>query len=60
MGSAMYQGLIFDSDFLLTATIGVLGFWGTVADDDAKKQGIVISEAWLAELEKHPFHSSKC
>ena len=32
----------------------------TVADDDAKKQGIVISEAWLAELEKHPFHSSKC
>ena len=32
----------------------------TVADDDAKKQGIVISEGWLAELEKHPFHSSKC
>ena len=32
----------------------------TVADDDAKKQGIVISEAWLVELEKHPFHSSKC
>ena len=30
----------------------------TVADDDAKKQGIVISEAWLAELEKHLFHSS--
>ena len=25
----MYQGLIFDSDFLLTATIGVLGFWGS-------------------------------
>ena len=32
----------------------------TVADDDAKKQAIVISEASLAELEKHPFHSSKC
>ena len=32
----------------------------TVADDDAKKQGIVISEACLAELKKHPFHSSKC
>ena len=32
----------------------------TVADDDPKKQGIVISDAWLAELEKHPYHSSKC
>ena len=31
----------------------------TVADDDPKKQGIVISDAWLAELEKHPYHSSK-
>ena len=32
----------------------------TVAEDDPKKQGIVISDAWLAELEKHPYHSSKC
>ena len=31
----------------------------TVADDDFKKQGIAISESWLAELEKHPYHSSK-
>ena len=31
----------------------------TVADDDPKKQGIAISEFWLAELEKHPYHSSK-
>ena len=31
----------------------------TVADDDAKKEGILISDAWLAELQKHPYHSSK-
>ena len=31
----------------------------TVADDDPKKQGIAISESWIAELEKHPYHSSK-
>ena len=31
----------------------------TVADDTPKQQGIAISEAWIAELEKHPFHSSK-
>ena len=31
----------------------------TVADDDPKKQGILISDAWVAELEKHPYHSSK-
>ena len=31
----------------------------TVADDDPKKQGIAISDSWLAELEKHPYHSSK-
>ena len=31
----------------------------TVSDEDPKKQGIAISDAWMAELEKHPYHSSK-
>jgi hypothetical protein len=31
----------------------------TVADDDKKKQAISISETWMAELQKHPYHSSK-
>ena len=31
----------------------------SVTDDESKKQGIVISEAWMAELQKHPYHSSK-
>ena len=31
----------------------------TVADDDSNNQGISISEAWMAELQKHPYHSSK-
>jgi len=31
----------------------------SVADDDAKKEGILISDAWLAELQKQPYHSSK-
>ena len=31
----------------------------TVDEDDPKKQGIAISDAWIAELEKHPYHSSK-
>ncbi len=31
----------------------------TIADDDPKKEGILISDAWLAELQKHPYHSSK-
>ena len=31
----------------------------TVADDKSKQQGIAISEAWIAEIEKHPYHSSK-
>ena len=30
----------------------------TVAEDDPKKHGIAISDAWIAELEKHPYHSS--
>jgi hypothetical protein len=31
----------------------------TVAEDDTKNQAISISEAWMAELQKHPYHSSK-
>jgi len=31
----------------------------TVSESDPKQQGIAISDAWLAELEKHPYHSSK-
>ena len=30
-----------------------------ISDDDPKKQGIVLSETWLEELMKHPYHSSK-
>jgi len=30
-----------------------------VADDDQSKQGIVITDAWMEELMKHPYHSSK-
>ena len=30
-----------------------------VPEDDPKKQSILISEAWMAELQKHPYHSSK-
>ena len=29
-----------------------------VADDDRKKEGILISDSWLEELMKHPYHSS--
>ena len=31
----------------------------TVADDDSNNKGISISEEWMAELQKHPYHSSK-
>ena len=31
----------------------------TVSEDESKRQGIVISETWMAELQKHPYHSSK-
>ena len=31
----------------------------TVSEGDPKQQSIAISDAWLAELEKHPYHSSK-
>jgi hypothetical protein len=29
-----------------------------ISDDDPKKQGIVLSDTWLEELMKHPYHSS--
>ena len=28
-------------------------------EDDSQKQSIIISEAWIEELLKHPYHSSK-
>ena len=28
-------------------------------EDDTKKKGILISDTWMAELMKHPYHSSK-
>jgi len=28
-------------------------------EDDAKKESIVVSNAWLEELNKHPYFSSK-
>jgi hypothetical protein len=31
----------------------------TVAEDETKNQAISISEAWMAELQKHSYHSSK-
>ena len=31
----------------------------TVGEDNTKKQAINISQAWMAELQKHPYHSSK-
>ena len=31
----------------------------TIPEDDQKKQGILISDAWMAELQKHAYHSSK-
>ena len=30
-----------------------------ITDDDPKKSGILISETWMQELMKHPYHSSK-
>jgi hypothetical protein len=46
-----------------------LGLWGiiavahkaryTVGEDDTKKKAINISQAWMVELQKHPYHSSK-
>jgi len=29
-----------------------------IADDYQKKKGIAITEGWLQELMKHPYHSS--
>ena len=31
----------------------------TIADGASNDKGISISEAWMAELQKHPYHSSK-
>ena len=31
----------------------------TVAEDDLKREGILISNQWMAELQKYPYHSSK-
>lgn len=31
----------------------------TISPEDKKKQGILISDSWLAELKKHPYISSK-
>lgn len=30
-----------------------------ITDDDPKKQGILITDSWMQELMKHPYHSSK-
>lgn len=30
-----------------------------VSEDPEKKEGILITEEWLKELTKHPYHSSK-
>ena len=30
-----------------------------IEDDDQGQEGIVLTEAWLKELQKHPYHSSK-
>jgi hypothetical protein len=31
-----------------------------ITDEDQGKKGILISENWMQELMKHPYHSSKC
>ena len=28
-----------------------------ISDEDPKQQGIAISDGWIAELMKHPYHS---
>ena len=30
-----------------------------IEDNDQGQEGIVLTEAWLQELQKHPYHSSK-
>ena len=30
-----------------------------VSEDDPKRHGIAITDGWLEELNKHPYHSSK-
>jgi hypothetical protein len=31
----------------------------TIGEDDEKKEGILVTDAWMQELMKHPYHSSK-
>ncbi len=38
---------------------GALKARTTVGEDDKKIKAINISQAWMAELQKHPYHSSK-
>ena len=35
------------------------GFRFKAAENDLKKDSIVVSEQWMAELNKHPYFSSK-
>jgi hypothetical protein len=35
------------------------GFRYKAAENDPKKDSIVVSEHWMAELNKHPYFSSK-
>jgi hypothetical protein len=30
-----------------------------LSEEDTKKEGILMSDSWQAELMKHPYHSSK-
>ena len=30
-----------------------------IEDEDPKKKAILISDSWMAELQKHPYYSSK-
>ena len=31
----------------------------SIQEEDPKRQGILITDTWFAELTKHPYHSSK-
>ncbi len=56
MGPAMYLGLIFDPDFSLTVTIGVLGFWGNFKVEDIQSifvRSHLYKKAMLELIRKH-------